>query len=163
MLGVIQGHHATKLNEIKDGTSCTLLIGEKNLDPDDYYTGENWGDDQCWDTGWEWDVCRLACTQYQIANPLTDPVAYAFGYSSCGLMPDMLLQGGDIEGWGSCARDGRQHGIVRRLGASDKLFDGPGNAPPTQRHGRRAQDRRKKLASSTEFAVNFGSGSLPRA
>ena len=40
MLGVIQGHHATRLNEIKDGTSYTLLIGEKNLDPDDYNTGQ---------------------------------------------------------------------------------------------------------------------------
>ena len=48
---------------------------------------------------------------------------------------------GVISRVGAAHRDGRQHGIVRRLGASDKLFDESGNAPPTQRHGRRPDDR----------------------
>jgi prepilin-type N-terminal cleavage/methylation domain-containing protein len=44
--GITNFHYQYKLNEIKDGTSKTILIGEKSLEPDNYHSGKNWGDDE---------------------------------------------------------------------------------------------------------------------
>jgi prepilin-type N-terminal cleavage/methylation domain-containing protein len=44
--GICFPHNQYKLSDILDGTSKTMLIGEKNMNPDQYYNGQNWGDDQ---------------------------------------------------------------------------------------------------------------------
>ena len=42
---------------ITDGTSNTMILGEKQLDPAKYYTGD-WHDDCGWGDGWDPDVIR---------------------------------------------------------------------------------------------------------
>jgi prepilin-type N-terminal cleavage/methylation domain-containing protein/prepilin-type processing-associated H-X9-DG protein len=44
--GVCAQRSQVKLAEISDGTSNTYLAGEKCVCPDDYATGDDWGDDQ---------------------------------------------------------------------------------------------------------------------
>ncbi|MDO4583264.1 MAG: DUF1559 domain-containing protein [Planctomycetia bacterium] len=48
------------LAEIRDGTSNTLLVGEKYLNPDAYETAANSGDDTAWCVGHDQDICRYA-------------------------------------------------------------------------------------------------------
>jgi prepilin-type processing-associated H-X9-DG protein len=69
-LGVFAVHHATAMYEITDGTSCTFLAGEKSLYVEDYATGTDWGDDQMWDIGWDWDICRTVLTVAQVQGLL---------------------------------------------------------------------------------------------
>jgi prepilin-type N-terminal cleavage/methylation domain-containing protein/prepilin-type processing-associated H-X9-DG protein len=47
-----------KIANITDGASHTILVGEKNVDPDLYYNGMSFGDVQGWDVGFTIDVCR---------------------------------------------------------------------------------------------------------
>ena len=44
--GVTFLHKMFEITEIGDGTSNTYLVGEKSLNPDQYQTGDNYGDDQ---------------------------------------------------------------------------------------------------------------------
>ena len=43
---------------ITDGTSNTMLYGEKYVEPDKYELGSDPGDNQCMYSGWDWDVNR---------------------------------------------------------------------------------------------------------
>jgi prepilin-type N-terminal cleavage/methylation domain-containing protein/prepilin-type processing-associated H-X9-DG protein len=47
----------SKMKDISDGTSSTLLIAEKQLNPKNYYSGD-WHDDAGWADGWDPDVVR---------------------------------------------------------------------------------------------------------
>ena len=49
--GVICSLGVFRLRDIKDGTSCTYLAGEKYVCPDAYFNGVDSGTDQCWDEG----------------------------------------------------------------------------------------------------------------
>jgi prepilin-type N-terminal cleavage/methylation domain-containing protein/prepilin-type processing-associated H-X9-DG protein len=44
--GICAQRSQVKMAEITDGASNTYLVGEKYLDPDYYFTGNDWGDDQ---------------------------------------------------------------------------------------------------------------------
>jgi prepilin-type N-terminal cleavage/methylation domain-containing protein len=44
--GIVFPHNQFKMIDILDGTSKTILIAEKCLNPDQYHNGQNWGDDQ---------------------------------------------------------------------------------------------------------------------
>jgi prepilin-type N-terminal cleavage/methylation domain-containing protein len=44
--------------EITDGSSNTMLFGEKYMEPDKYESGTDPGDNQCMYNGWDWDVNR---------------------------------------------------------------------------------------------------------
>ena len=96
MRGVFNFHHTLRLAKITDGTSHTLLAGEKTVDPDMYLSGQDWGDDQTWDLGWDWDVCRLACNTTEIANPQTyncSPIMDTPGIMSIGSWGSAHLAG----------------------------------------------------------------------
>jgi prepilin-type N-terminal cleavage/methylation domain-containing protein len=56
--GVIFQRSEIKFNMITDGTGKTYLIGEKNLNPDDYETGAAGNDDQSMYTGFDRDNVR---------------------------------------------------------------------------------------------------------
>ena len=56
--GIFYGASQTKLSDILDGTSQTYFAAEKFLDPDDYNTGLNLGDDQNMYTGCQDDIVR---------------------------------------------------------------------------------------------------------
>jgi prepilin-type N-terminal cleavage/methylation domain-containing protein len=58
--GITWMHHQFRLREIINGTSQTILIGEKGLNPDDYNTGLNGGDDQGPFSGDDDDPVRFA-------------------------------------------------------------------------------------------------------
>lgn len=56
--GVIFRASALPTALIKDGANNTYLIGEKYLCPDNYYTGQDIGDDEGWDMGYDYDINR---------------------------------------------------------------------------------------------------------
>jgi hypothetical protein len=60
--GVMFGGSETTPSQISDGLSNTLLLGEKNLDPNHYDTGRNINDNQGAFTGFNWDNCRVIKT-----------------------------------------------------------------------------------------------------
>jgi prepilin-type processing-associated H-X9-DG protein len=62
--GVIYLHSQTRMADIKDGTSNTYLGGEKYVNPDYYTTGQDGGDDQSWDGGFDIDNARSASSAY---------------------------------------------------------------------------------------------------
>jgi len=49
-----------RARDVTDGLSVTYMLGEKYLDPEEYYTGTNWGDDQNTCLGWDDDNHRTA-------------------------------------------------------------------------------------------------------
>jgi prepilin-type N-terminal cleavage/methylation domain-containing protein/prepilin-type processing-associated H-X9-DG protein len=62
--GVIYCRSKVPPNWIKDGLSCTFLLGEKYVCPDAYETGIDQGDDQNAYVGYDLDTVRHACTSY---------------------------------------------------------------------------------------------------
>jgi prepilin-type N-terminal cleavage/methylation domain-containing protein len=72
-------------HQITDGSSNTLVLGEKRLQPSNYATGD-WHDDKGWSDGWDPDTlrsthCQPAPDQDINAAAMTDELAlpYAFG------------------------------------------------------------------------------------
>ena len=55
--GPTGGTSPTRFADILDGTSNTLVVGEKCLHPGRYFTGD-WHDDRGWTDGWDPDVMR---------------------------------------------------------------------------------------------------------
>lgn len=75
-----------KMADVVDGVSTTFLAGEKYLDPDNYTTGLDQSDDQCWAVGYDLDVNRWVSnsddsTRYRPPRPDQPGVSdvYAFG------------------------------------------------------------------------------------
>jgi hypothetical protein len=61
---------------ILDGTSNTILAGDKCLDPDCYLNGVMESDDnEGYSDGWDWDVMR-----YSTVQPMPDSAAKGYGY-----------------------------------------------------------------------------------
>jgi prepilin-type N-terminal cleavage/methylation domain-containing protein len=56
--GIVFPHYQYKLTEIRDGTSLTVMFAEKYVNPDCYYNGADWGDDQGPFVGDERDAVR---------------------------------------------------------------------------------------------------------
>lgn len=59
LTGVVGNHVEISLEMIGDGTSKTYLVGEKYVDPDTYFNGAQYGDDQNAYCGDERDVVRF--------------------------------------------------------------------------------------------------------
>ena len=66
--GVVYIHHQFKLREITDGTSKTMLLGEKGCNPDSYHNGNDWGVDQGPYPGDERDPIRWCSWDTTSAN-----------------------------------------------------------------------------------------------
>jgi prepilin-type N-terminal cleavage/methylation domain-containing protein len=58
--GICYTRSQVRLTDITKGTSNQLMVGEKYLNPTDYTTGKDFGDNECMFTGLNNDVCR--CT-----------------------------------------------------------------------------------------------------
>jgi prepilin-type N-terminal cleavage/methylation domain-containing protein len=121
LTGVIIRHGKLKLKDVRDGTSHTYMAGERNLNPDIYYSSGTDGD-QPWSEGWDTDVNRWTansggydCTPTRDTRGLT--MAYAFG-SAHAVSFNMLFCDGAVHSI-SYDIDRETH---RRLGSrKDKL------------------------------------------
>lgn len=56
--GVIFRRSEIQVAHVRDGTSNTYLIGERFINPDNYFDGECGGNDQGWDQGYDYDTFR---------------------------------------------------------------------------------------------------------
>ncbi len=62
--GVCFQHSSVKMAEITDGCSFTFLLGEKYVNPDYYFNGNDAGDDWSWCTGQQDDISRIVAYPY---------------------------------------------------------------------------------------------------
>jgi prepilin-type processing-associated H-X9-DG protein len=60
---------SVRMTDITDGTSNTLLLGEKFVTTDQYYTGAEWGDNVTWANGNTWVSTRCAIHQPRQDQP----------------------------------------------------------------------------------------------
>ncbi|MBQ6616067.1 MAG: DUF1559 domain-containing protein [Thermoguttaceae bacterium] len=58
--GIVRPMKSVSDKEIRDGSSFTILAGEKYLPPEQYETGSNTGDDSVWLVGWDIESIRFA-------------------------------------------------------------------------------------------------------
>jgi prepilin-type N-terminal cleavage/methylation domain-containing protein len=72
----------TTMGSMSDGTSNTLMVSEKQLNPANYFTGD-WHDDAGWADGWDPDVMRytgfIPRPDRQYGNPASGWEGYHFG------------------------------------------------------------------------------------
>ncbi|MCA9100173.1 MAG: DUF1559 domain-containing protein [Planctomycetales bacterium] len=85
--GVITRTHfsqACRVANVTDGTSNTMMIGEKWLDPKKYKAGD-WHDDRGWTDGWDPDVVRITSAKPRPDGDNAGNLgAYAFGGTHSG-------------------------------------------------------------------------------
>lgn len=67
------------IQHITDGTSKTIMIGERYINPDDYETGDDRADNETWCTGYNNDNFR---STWNLPEPDTSPIAYANRFGS---------------------------------------------------------------------------------
>ena len=83
--GVVYQRSQCKMADITDGASNTFLIGERNCNPDWYYDGVDYADDQGWIEGYDWDTNRfvldsLTVTPSSYLPPLQDTPGLSYGH-----------------------------------------------------------------------------------
>jgi hypothetical protein len=101
--GVCLAHSELRMASIRDGLSNTYLLGEKYLDPDNYTTGTDLGDNENAFTGLNWDLTRTAATSgspaggynYEPPEPDTRGLVnyWNFGSAHPGVFVMMLCDG----------------------------------------------------------------------
>jgi prepilin-type N-terminal cleavage/methylation domain-containing protein len=95
--GVCLQHSQLRTGSITDGLSNTYLIGEKYLDPDEYTTGTDDGDNENAFTGLNWDETRTAATSGSVASgfnyepPLPDTRGYVNFWAFGGPHPGVFI------------------------------------------------------------------------
>ncbi len=64
--GVSYQRSEIRVADVTDGLSNTYLVGEKYLNPDYYFTGQDGGDTETWSCGFDVDIVRYTpCPPYQ--------------------------------------------------------------------------------------------------
>jgi prepilin-type N-terminal cleavage/methylation domain-containing protein/prepilin-type processing-associated H-X9-DG protein len=99
--GVIGLHNLIKVADVTDGASNTYMVGEKNLNPDCYSTGDSLGDNQAWDAGWTSDNIRICGL---IGSPLS--AAFRPMQDTPGLDPSIIFGSAHPSGFGMAFCDG---------------------------------------------------------
>ena len=56
--GIFFPTSTVRMAEIEDGASNTYLVGEKYLNPDNYFDGLDWADNNVSINGYDWDNVR---------------------------------------------------------------------------------------------------------
>ncbi len=87
-----RGSSPSKFADIRDGTSNTLVLGEKCLDPTQYSTGA-WHDDRGWTDGWDPDTVRSTTFQPMPDGRGIPNIGYRFGSSHPGALNFALADG----------------------------------------------------------------------
>jgi prepilin-type N-terminal cleavage/methylation domain-containing protein/prepilin-type processing-associated H-X9-DG protein len=102
----------TKISGITDGTSKTLVIGEKFI-RSDLYPGGSYSDDRGWSDGWDPDTMRTTCTvPYNDGDPATFVQPLNSGSDWFGEGVDVMYFGSPHTGGINCVfADGSVHGI----------------------------------------------------
>lgn len=87
------------MSKVTDGTSKTLVIGEKRLRPSKYLSGE-WHDDRGWSDGWDPDIMRSTMFPFAQDEELPDTsqagdhvLPFGFGSSHSGVMNASFADG----------------------------------------------------------------------
>jgi hypothetical protein len=117
--GVCSQRSAVRLAQITDGASKTLMIGEKYLNPDRYFDGEDSADDQCVFTGHDRDNAGYTANGGEVMLPQRD---------RAGLSLSFYFGGAHVRGLNVVFCDGSSHHVQfeveaevwRRLGGRNE-------------------------------------------
>jgi prepilin-type processing-associated H-X9-DG protein len=96
--GIIFQRSQVEIAMIRDGTTNTLLVAEKYLNPDEYETGKDWTDDHSCFNGDDFDINRWAYNGGDLA-PLQDRMGFGtssflgFGSAHSGAFNGALCDG----------------------------------------------------------------------
>ncbi len=111
---------AVTFAQITDGTSNTLMVGEKFLRPD-LYEGGSWSDDKGWTDGWDPDSMRSTCFK-----PLRDSLSGTTDDSLYGGSTDVVNFGSaHPSGFNAVFADGSVHTINYDI--DPQVFDNVGD------------------------------------
>ena len=121
--GIIHARSQTRMTDVKRGTSNTILLGEKYITTNHYFTGLDPGDNECMYTGFNNDVSRstffqpqqdmrgtAGAVQQNMAAPFVLPASFWFGSAHPGAFNICLADGSvrtvsygiDINVWRAC-------------------------------------------------------------
>lgn len=90
-----------KIARITDGTSKTLLIGEKYLRPDLYQGLISYSDDRGWSDGWDLDAMRSTCFP-----PMSDGDGLGYSFGPLNSTSDLFGAVNDVVTFGSAHTGG---------------------------------------------------------
>ncbi len=97
LTGVVYLRSETKVKDIRDGTSHTIFVGEKYLNPDNYFTGLDYTDLESYLTGFNDDTARFTGITQDNSQPkrdrrgIMDP--YAFGSAHASVCNFVMCDG----------------------------------------------------------------------
>ena len=139
--GICFQRSQVRVSDITDGMSCTYLVGEKYMDADEYYTGQDYGDDQSFASGDSDDPNRWAGNDSYSSTgaltigynpPLMDMPGYLFDQAT-------MFGSAHLSGFQMAFCDGSVHKMNFSIDRE--------NPPPAGRPQRRIDGQRPQLLS----------------
>ena len=91
--GIFGVQSEIKIAEIRDGTSNTLMVGEKYLNPQKYSTGNDGADNNSVYQGYDWDVNRWGAEKPYKDTPGFDTMSTRFGSCHAGVFFGSYVDG----------------------------------------------------------------------